>query len=182
MLYNSETMENQALLQAAAQMCAVARTAPKARGIDEVLTLVLTGEEKNAVADKMEEMADNGQKEENGGWLSKWFQRDAENLRKAQAVVLIGTKKGYRGTKNCGFCGFKDCNGCKEAGGTCFLTAVDLGIALASACAAAADLRIDNRIMFSIGKAAMEMEFGYGDVIWQGIPLSITGKNVFFDR
>lgn len=41
MLYNSETMENQALLHAAAQMCAAARTAPKARGIDRIHTLVL---------------------------------------------------------------------------------------------------------------------------------------------
>lgn len=95
---------------------------------------------------------------------------------------MIGMTKGYRGVRNCGFCGHTDCAGCKEAGGACFMEAVDLGIALSAACAAAADLRVDNRIMFSIGKAAMEMDLGYGDVIWQGIPLSITGKNVFFDR
>ena len=42
MIYRSEQMEEQAVLQAAAQMCAAARTAPKAKGIDEICTVVLT--------------------------------------------------------------------------------------------------------------------------------------------
>ncbi len=180
MMYQGKEMENQALLQAAAQMCAVARTAPKARGVDDILTLVLTGEEKDTLADKMDEIA-LGDKEENG-WVKKWFQRDAGNLRKAQAVVLIGTKKSYRNVKRCGFCGHADCKECAAANGGCYMVAMDLGIAIGSACAAAGDLRIDNRIMFSIGRAAMEMDYGYEDVIWQGIPMSIAGKNVFFDR
>lgn len=59
---------------------------------------------------------------------------------------------------------------------------VDLGIALGSAAAAAADARIDNRMMFSIGKAWMETEESPEDVVWQGIALSVSGKNIFFDR
>lgn len=178
MIYQGEEMENKALLEAAAQMCAAARTAPKAKGIDHICTVVLTGEDKDVLADKMNEIGLRDFGEGNDGW----FKRDANNLRSAQAVVLIGTKPGYRGVQDCGFCGFGNCAGCKQAGGTCAMVSVDLGIAIGSACAVAADLRVDNRVMFSIGKAAMEMDYGYGDVVWQGIPLSIAGKNVFFDR
>ena len=59
---------------------------------------------------------------------------------------------------------------------------MDLGIALGSAVATAADLRVDCRILFSAGKAAEEMGYADGDVLWQGIPISIRGKNPFFDR
>jgi len=59
---------------------------------------------------------------------------------------------------------------------------IDMGIALGSACAVAADARVDNRIMFSAGKAAMEMGYADGDVLWNGIPLSVSGKSPFFDR
>lgn len=40
MMYQSGQMEEQAVLQVAAQMCAAARTAPKAKGIDEILSLI----------------------------------------------------------------------------------------------------------------------------------------------
>ena len=56
MLYNSQQMEEQAILQVAAQMCAAARTAPKATGKDVICTLVLTGAEKDALADHMDAM------------------------------------------------------------------------------------------------------------------------------
>jgi uncharacterized ferredoxin-like protein len=36
--------------------------------------------------------------------------------------------------------------------------------------------------MFSIGKAAEEMDYSQPGVIWNGIPLSVSGKNIFFDR
>ena len=52
MIYRSEQMEEQAVLQAAAQMCAAARTAPKAKGIDEICTVVLTGKEKRSLRKK----------------------------------------------------------------------------------------------------------------------------------
>lgn len=40
---------------------------------------------------------------------------------------------------------------------------------------------VDTRIMFSAGKAATEM--GYAEnVLWLGIPISISGKSIFFDR
>ena len=66
----------------------------------------------------------------------------------------------------------------------CIFATTDLGIAMGSAVAAAADDRIDNRIMYSIGRAVDVMpEYNGGeDAIWMGIPLSVTGKSPFFDR
>lgn len=44
-------------------------------------------------------------------------------------------------------------------------------------------LHIDNRIMFTAGKAALELGCFPGTVkVAYGIPLSATGKNPFFDR
>lgn len=178
MLFGSKEMEENALLQVAAQMCAAARTAPKATGRDTIDTMVLTGEEKEWLAQKMDEI---GERDFADGGIS-WYKRDAGNIRKAQAVVLIGAKRTVRGVSNCGYCGFGNCGGCIKAGGTCAFVTLDLGIALSSAMCVAADARVDNRVMMSIGKAAEEMNYVAEDIFWHGIPLSITGKNVFFDR
>ena len=45
MKYTQQTMEEPAALEAAAAMCAAARTAPKAKGVDLLHTMVLTGED-----------------------------------------------------------------------------------------------------------------------------------------
>ncbi len=178
MIYHSNQMEETAVLQVAAAMCAAARTAPKGKGIDTLHTLVLTGAEKDALADKMEEIAHR----EFGGDPKNWYFRDAKNVRTANALVLIGVTRSHRGIPFCSYCGFANCAACQKAGGTCAFAGVDMGIALGSACAVAADARIDNRIMFSAGKAAAEMGYVDADVLWNGIPLSVTGKSPFFDR
>jgi uncharacterized ferredoxin-like protein len=70
-----------------------------------------------------------------------------------------------------------------QAGGVCAFNSGDLGIAIGSAVSRAADLRIDNRVLYSAGKAAVELELlGEDIVLAYGLPLSITGKNPFFDR
>ena len=51
MIYTSSEMEQSAVLQAAALMCAAARTAPKAKGVDSIHTAVLTDADKDAVAE-----------------------------------------------------------------------------------------------------------------------------------
>ena len=177
MNYTSEYMEEQAALQTAARMCAAARTAPKAHGKDTLHTLVLTGEDKEALAVMMEQVG----RRELGDKMGSWYGRDAANVRASSAVVLIGAEKKYRGVPHCGYCGHKDCGECKSSGGNCALAYVDLGIAVSSAVSIAADSRVDNRIMFSIGKAAAEMEF-VSDTLWMGIPISISGKSIFYDR
>ena len=177
MLYESDHLEETAVLNTAAKMCAAARTAPKAHGKDTLHTLVLTGDEKELLAQKMEEVGTR----EMGTGMNTWHGRDAANVRMAQAVVLIGTEQKYRGVPHCGFCGFKNCEGCKKAGGTCAFVYTDLGIAVSSAATTAAMDMTDNRIMYSVGKAAAEM--GYAEnVLWLGIPISVSGKNIFFDR
>ena len=173
----AQQMEEQAALATAARMCAAARTAPKAKGIDRIVTLVLTGAEKDALADKMHEVA-----RREFGDAPSTFHRDAENLRAAAAVVLIGSKPMQRGLAYCSLCGFASCAACREAGGRCCFDGIDLGIALGSAVSVAADERVDSRIMYTIGKAAEEMGYEEGPVIWHGIPLSVTGKSPFFDR
>lgn len=178
MIYQSKQMEEQAALQTAARMCAAARTAPKAHGKDTIRTLVLTGDEKAALADKMDAVG----LRDFGDSAGNWFGRDANNVRRAQAVVLVGAQRAYRGVRNCSFCGFTDCAACRAAGGDCALAQVDLGIAVSSAAAAAAAECVDCRIMFSIGKTAMELPYAEEPMLWLGIPLSISGKNIFFDR
>lgn len=177
MIYRSEQMEEQAVLETAARMCTAARTAPKAMARDFIRTLVLTGTEKDTLADKMDEIG----RCAFGEKADRWYGRDAENVRAAHAVVLIGIKRSFRGVPNCGLCGFENCADCKERGGNCAFAFIDLGTALSSAVIAAAAGFVDNRIMFSIGKAAMEMNYEE-DVFWHGIPLSAAGKNKFVDR
>lgn len=174
MRYESRELEEKSVLATAAKMCAAARTAPKARGIDRIETLVLTGEEKDKLADKMEEIF------ETTGEANAFFKRDAGNVRVSEAVVLIGTKKAYLGLTYCGFCGLENCGNCHQKGGSCAFDYVNLGIALSSAAVAAQMDFVDNRIMFSIGKAWMDMEGD--DIVWFGIPLSVTGKSKYFDR
>lgn len=177
MLYNSVELEGQAILQTAARMCAAARTAPKTHGKDILHTLTLTGAEKDALADKMEEIGRNG----NSDAMLTWYGRDSANLRAAQAVVLIGAQRKARNLPGCGYCGFEDCAACVRAGGGCSWMYVDLGVAASSAaCIAAADM-VDCRIMYSVGKAAAEMTY-VPNCVWLGIPISISGKNIFFDR
>lgn len=178
MIYQSTQMEEQAILQTAARMCAAARTAPKAMGRDNIVTLVVTGSEKDALMDKMLEI---GQREF-GDKPGSWYFRDGGSVREAQAVVLIGIRRTYRGIPHCSFCGFEHCAACEAAGASCAFSYVDLGIALSSAALAAASDCVDNRIMLSIGKAAMEMDDYPKDILWHGIPLSIAGKNKFMDR
>lgn len=178
MIYNSTEMEKEALFSTAARMCAAARTAPKAKGQDAVVTCVLTKTDKHRLADKMEEVGIRLFGEENAAW----YRRDAANVRDSQAVVLIGLKKDYRRIPHCGLCGFSDCDACGEAGGVCAHLLIDLGIAVSSAVNAAAQDNVDNRIMWSAGKAAAELEGIEGGFCWLGIPLGISGKNIFFDR
>ena len=49
MLYDEATCERAAVMETAYRMCAAARTAPKARGIDHIATMVVTGDEKETV-------------------------------------------------------------------------------------------------------------------------------------
>lgn len=176
MIYDSETIEKNALAEIAQLMCASARTAPKTRGIDKIVTFVVDGEDLLNLADKMEEID-----ERKNGSNRTHFTRDAKNVRASGAVVLIGIEKYYYGL-NCADCGFDSCGSCARNNGTCIFSGIDLGIAISSAVSTAGNLRVDNRIMYSIGKAAQEMGYSQKDIIWLGVPISISGKSPYFDR
>jgi uncharacterized ferredoxin-like protein len=176
MKYASRDCELEAVLHTAQQICAAIRTAPKAKGVDHLRTCVLTGAEKDALADKMVELAE--------PLKYGFFIRDANNVRQSDAVVLVGAVLSTRGLNDgCQYCGFQNCAACIAAGGTCAYEHIDLGIAVGSAVAMAADARIDSRVMFSIGRAAMELGLPDAEArSVMGIPLSVSGKSPFFDR
>ncbi|MFQ5711676.1 MAG: ferredoxin domain-containing protein [Candidatus Geothermarchaeales archaeon] len=186
-IFHEDEIEEDALLYAARLMAAGARTAPKTRGVDRIKTSILTGEEKDRIAEAMERKID--QKEN----PLPAFKRDAENLRKSPAVLLVGVSREPKKPENplnCGACGYGSCAeflGAEEregedfVGPICLFESIDLGIALGSAVKIASELNVDNRIMYTIGAAAKTMNLLDSDVII-GIPLSVTGKNIYFDR
>lgn len=175
MLLFDRQIEEDGLLAVARQICIAARTAPKAKGKDLIVTAVVSGEEKDSICRRMRQIGDEGD--------IPFFLRDADNVAAVPLLVLIGTRKEPLRIPACGFCGFKDCEELLRAGGCCSFNAGDLGIAVGSAVSIAADLRTDNRIMFSAGRAAVDLGLIGTDVqIAYGIPLSVTGKSPFFDR
>jgi uncharacterized ferredoxin-like protein len=177
MLIKSKQAEEAAVMELAHAICAAARTAPKACGVDILDTAILTGEEKKAVTNEMRRLG------KELGEAGSFFIRDADNVDGCSAVVLVGAKHTTRGLGEvCSLCGFKDCADSGAAGAACVFTPMDLGIALGSAVAIAADHRIDNRIMFTIGKAAESLKVLGEYKMIMGIPLATTGKSPFFDR
>jgi uncharacterized ferredoxin-like protein len=176
-LIDEKSIRNKAVWEVANKMMIAARTAPKGKGLDN-LVITCAGEETIAlIADKMKEKA------EKDGW-PQMFIRDANNLLKAEYVVLIGTKISPLQLKVCGLCGYADCDEKeKHPDHPCSFNTGDLGIAIGSAVSVAIDNRVDNRIMYSVGMVVREMGLLGEDVrIIYGIPLSVSAKNPFFDR
>ena len=182
-----ERAELEGLLAVAKAMAMAARTAPKARGEDAIETLIVFGEDLEALAENMEK---HGQKSA----IHNTFKRDAGNVRKSHAVLLIGLKdlgpKKMEKPLNCGGCGYQSCKGFLKVdkkqgydfpGPVCLFQAIDLGIALSSASSVAARFYVDNRIMYTIGGAARKLGWMAAKIII-GIPLSCSGKNIYFDR
>jgi uncharacterized ferredoxin-like protein len=145
-------------------MVVSAITAPKARGVNNVVVRVLDSKgDLEALARKMEELSQ---------LYGDFFVRDANSVRNSDAVVVIGCKIVKIGIK-------KPEKWVIDA--DTILSLMNLGIALGSAVKTASLLNIDNRIMFSIGVAAQEMGLIDADYAF-GIPLSVKPKNIYFDR
>lgn len=175
--YKEKEIIRDTLIDVAKKMVAAAYTAPKARGINNLVCAILTDRDLQELARTMKEI---GEKEDN-----QIFIRDAINvLNNADVVVLFGTKINTINLVYCGYCGFQDCKHKKEHPDVpCAFNTGDLGIALGSAVGVAMDHRIDNRVMYTIGIAARVMNLLGDDVpIIYGVPLSATAKNPFFDR
>lgn len=172
MILNERDSRHEHVLNVARQMMTAARTAPKGKGIDVIETAIVTGKDIQQLSDKMRAMF-----EENG---MKFFLRDADNILSAECIVLIGTREQAQGL-NCGHCGYGTCVSRSE-GVPCALNSIDVGIAIGSACATAADLRVDTRVMFSAGLAAQRLDWLEGCRQVIAIPVSASSKNPFFDR
>jgi uncharacterized ferredoxin-like protein len=188
----SGAIEHEAIRMVAALMASSVRTAPKARGADDIQTMVVDGEDIEAIAEAMEKQA-----ELHSEGFKRTFNRDAQNVRESDCVVLIGCQgmpKGFpdfsENPLDCGACGYKSCQQLDKAriragkdfnGPICVMQAIDFGIAVGSAVKMAMDLNVDNRIMYTIGAAVKQMKLMDSDII-MGIPLSVSGKNPFFDR
>ena len=163
------------VLRIAEEMCLAAKTAPKGKGIDLLAMCIVSGSDIKKLSSKMKEI---GEREKHPTFL-----RDSENILSASAIVVLGTKKQTIGLKYCSFCGYENCAAAEKAGALCAFNPGDLGIAVGSAVSVAMDHRVDNRIMYSVGKAAIELGLlGKETVIAYGIPLSASSKNPFFDR
>jgi uncharacterized ferredoxin-like protein len=173
---SEENIRTETVLSVAKQMLVAARTAPKARGIDHLEIALAESQTIEMISQRMKEI---GQEVE-----SPTFLRDAENILQSTVMVLIGTKIKSMGLKKCGHCGFKNCEEKdKNPEVPCTFNTGDLGIAIGSAVSIAMDHRIDNRIMYSVGHAVVDLGLMGKEVkIVYGIPLSATSKNPFFDR
>jgi uncharacterized ferredoxin-like protein len=172
MIQNERELRHETVLHIARQMMTAARTAPKGKGIDIVEVALVTGDDLKTLSNRMIALA-----EEQG---MKFFLRDADNILSAECVVLIGTREQAQGL-NCGHCGYALC-GDRPAGVPCAINTVDVGIAIGSACATAADNRVDTRVMFSAGLAAQRLNWLEGCRQVFAIPVSASSKNPFFDR
>jgi uncharacterized ferredoxin-like protein len=177
----SENMIKQSIINIAGMMEVSARTAPKSRGEDFVKIMTILGDDIERLADAMLKYGIEREKKD--------FDRDSKNVRECHAVVLLGLKDSTPLKLNCGACGYPDCKSFKAAeiidgdfkGPICSYRLIDLGIALGSAAKTAQIHNADNRIMYRAGVVARSM----GLVDWDyvlAIPLSATGKNLFFDR
>lgn len=166
-------------IRSVAELMAIsARTAPKSAGQDFVVTKIVEGDDLQRLAEKMIEFGERTGK--------KNFDRDGANVRASAAVLLIGLKDAKPVGLNCGACGFDKClkpntHEGEFKGPQCAYRLLDMGIALGSAVKTASLLNVDNRIMYRAGVVAREMGLIDADYV-MGIPLSATGKSIYFDR
>jgi len=162
-------------------MVMAAITAPKTKGENFIQTKILQGEAVQQLAQAMRAFGLETGKAN--------FDRDGRNVAQSAAVVLIGLKDATTAGLDCGACGFSLCAeltgqppvDVEFRGPSCAYRLLDMGIALGSAVKVASLLNADNRIMYRIGAAARRS----GVVDWDfvmGIPLSVTGKSIYFDR
>lgn len=172
MIYNERDIRHSHVIEAAKQMMTAARTAPKAKGCDIIEVMLVTEEDIQVLSEALNSI---GEQRQRPGMI-----RDAQNILSAEAILLIGSKELPMGL-NCGYCGSATCDARGE-GVPCAMNTIDVGIAIGSACATAADLRLDTRVMYSAGFAAHKLGWLPRCNYVIAIPVSAGSKNPFFDR
>lgn len=180
------TPEQNAVMTVADLMALAARTAPKGKGEDTLEIRVLDKKATKGLATRLEKLG----AEMNIGF----FIRDAKNIALSDACVVIASRGDTIAGINCGGCGFASCAAFEKArkgkktttpydGPNCVIRMADLGIAVGSAVKTAQVHNADNRIMYSGGVAARDLGIVPKDcTVAYAIPLSATGKSIFFDR
>ncbi len=181
------TPEQKAVMAVADLMALAARTAPKGKGVDTIEIRVLAKKELKELAAHLEALGN----ERHIGF----FIRDAKNIAAADACIIIGSRGDTVAGINCGGCGYpclcrsgerpekEEAPGTPFDGPNCVIRMADLGIAVGSAVKTAQIHNVDNRIMYSGGVAARDMGLVPEEcTVAYAIPLSATGKNIFFDR
>lgn len=185
------TTESDAVLAVAGFMALAARTAPKGKGVDTLDIRVLGRRDAKKLAARLKKL---GEERQIG-----FFQRDAQNIDGSDACVVIGCRGRISAGVNCGGCGYPTCAAFDKAaaavskkkpgkaaafrGPNCVIRMADAGIAVGSAAKTAQIHNADNRIMYSGGVAALDLGLVSRDcTVAYVIPLSATGKNIFFDR
>ena len=172
MIIDERTSRSERVISAGMMMMTAARTAPKAKGLDLLECCLLTGDDIRKLSDVMLQLH-----EETGRPV---YKRDGGNILSADAVLVIAAHNRPLGL-NCGHCCYPAC-GDKPAQAPCAYCPTDVGIAIGSAVATAADLRVDTRVMFSAGMAAERMNLLPGCTQYFAIPISASSKSPFFDR
>jgi uncharacterized ferredoxin-like protein len=161
-------------------MAVAARTAPKTKGEDCLVMRIVDGPDLQVLAQKMAEFGVRTGK--------RSFDRVGRNVANSDSVLLIGIKNASTAGLNCGACGVEICellpvNSVEGEfrGPNCAYRLLDLGIALGSAAKTAGLLNADSRIMYRAGAVAREIGMIDADFV-MGIPISATGKSIYFDR
>jgi uncharacterized ferredoxin-like protein len=166
-------------------MGVAARTAPKAGGKDFLEIVVIDQDnDLQKIASAMKDYAPRSTNE--AYWL-----RDAANIENSQALVLIGLTKPNLAGYDCGGCGFATCKEFeqhrklqdKEMGYTARIASwmMDIGVALASAAKTASLMNVDNRVQQRVAATARALGYIKTEVA-MGIPVSVTGKSIYYDR
>jgi uncharacterized ferredoxin-like protein len=155
----SEFDIQEAIKDVANLMGVAARTAPKSAGKDFIVVKAIYGEEVIKLAKKMVSYG-----EETG---KKNFDRDGNNVKNSLAVHQCSDRISHMGSE--------------FDGPQCAFRVLDMGIAIGSAVKTAGIMNVDNRIMYRAGAVAKKMGLIDADFV-MGIPLSVTGKSIYFDR
>jgi uncharacterized ferredoxin-like protein len=185
-------------LEIIAKLMAVSgRTAPKSGGIDHVRIIIAGSREQKSIAATMKKIGEEICRKLSDNKLGKAvrldWQSDARTITESGLLMLIGVEGRKILGLNCGGCGFPACSQMLKyprvslaesmlSGPYCIFKVMDLSIAVGSAAKTAMEHNVDNRLMYKAGVAALRLGILKPCDLIIGIPLSATGKNIYFDR
>jgi len=176
---------NNGVMMVAQLMALSARTAPKGKGRDSLECSIAGPEDLAILSNEMKRLS-------RTLGLSI-FSRDAENISASDACLILGVRGREPVGINCQGCGYEGCDTMVAATGpvtsigpfkgpNCVIKISDLGIAVGSAVKTASLHNVDNRVMYTAGAAALSLGWLPGCTVAYGVPLKVSGKNIFFDR